>query len=997
MKRFSLIGYMILCAALAGCQAEQDRVPPATVSTVADEEPPKLVAEDFSYGYWLNGWRKPADDTSADVLRIETNKYTFEYDLDRLEEPSFGLFDRAVGYLASLDTGEERLESLEPAALTVAIKVAGKSYRAVSSPKNQALMWESGKLAQHFEFRSLRFEDETGELLPAFGALRLVAWPDSLTFSAEFMPDLIYADGESEGVVGSGLCIVKKPLVIPHSPKLEPEKLTVECWLKIPEKMDSSRFGWLLCKNRNENQIGNYGFTLRSGATAVMNNLGGRDNQHHLKQRGNLVKGKWHHLALTYDGRKMVFYVNGQLQDSKTLNEKRRVGTGSLRLGQRADGRSGVTGGLYDQVRVWNRALSGAEIRAHAQRPKVLRNSKGLVLNQDFETGIKFEPTVWNDVTLRLDFTLPGGRRQDEAFISGPWRMGEKKSLHIRCPVESEAQSGKSKLQIGVSTPGGQQFPVQFNDVLGCHVASVKNLKRRFAGKYVKITDYDVFDIVVDSVRERTEKVPFLLDFHGPANITGLVPILCQADGTPTGIHMQVSKNWHKSGFGNYLRAYALLPVEPGANQYQLRIPYGFYGSLPSASHGQLSLVGYGGNQRWDQLALACGGELITFDLDMSLTEVAVCDVRVALGRKGKNGNAWDWSDAGWGGDWLGLFAGKTKLAFSEMKTAYLSHGPCLTDVVYKGAYGTDRSVLVDARVQLSRTDDYGRTFQTLQYHFEQPNSAKESYFLKRHGRAFDGTVAYGNAAGLIAEKRVTSTLRKGDLLVASVELSGPGPWWVAFPERGAETTGYVSLIIREYAASFGDRTSTNPSLRVRVQEIRKDQAKLEALIVPPKGVETFKPGDFVILDSEWVHLVTEADNYGGPNELYRQHLQENPRSWKTTHREAVGNDLQIAVRGGDLLQELPVVIRAELPEVTVDIKGGVGFLPIRFENLATADGYAIYEVVSGMEVKLDQAVHGNDFWQTDYDGATDSYKLSFNLPVDGKSTSTWILKTSLL
>ena len=34
--------------------------------------------------------------------------------------------------------------------------------------------------------------------------------------------------------------------------------------------MDSSRFGWLLCKNRNENQIGNYGFTLRSGATAVM-------------------------------------------------------------------------------------------------------------------------------------------------------------------------------------------------------------------------------------------------------------------------------------------------------------------------------------------------------------------------------------------------------------------------------------------------------------------------------------------------------------------------------------------------------------------------------------------------------------------------------------------------------------------------------------------------------------------------------------------------------
>ncbi|MFK7911107.1 MAG: hypothetical protein AB8F34_10995 [Akkermansiaceae bacterium] len=56
---------------------------------------------------------------------------------------------------------------------------------------------------------------------------------------------------------------------------------------------------------------------------------------------------------------------------------------------------------------------------------------------------------------------------------------------------------------------------------------------------------------------------------------------------------------------GANLRAYALLPKINGKKKYKLRIGYGFFGKVPSAIHAQLSLVGYDGNDRWDQHAIS--------------------------------------------------------------------------------------------------------------------------------------------------------------------------------------------------------------------------------------------------------------------------------------------------------------------------------------------------------------------------------------------------------
>jgi len=53
-----------------------------------------------------------------------------------------------------------------------------------------------------------------------------------------------------------------------------------------------------------------------------------------------------------------------------------------------------------------------------------------------------------------------------------------------------------------------------------------------------------------------------------------------------------------------------------------------------------------------------------------------------------------------------------------------------------------------------------------------------------------------------------------------------------------------------------------------------------------------------------------------------------------------------------------------------------------------------LYQIVDGVETALDQSVHGNDFWQTDYDAKTQSYQLTFNLPLNLGGATEWRLRS---
>jgi len=377
MKTLYRIAVLIGLLITVGWQADRKETEGGTgvKNQVAGTKPRALSALDYSYAYWLNGWRKQSANDVADVLCFETGRYGFLLDLADVSNPRFGRLRDGADYGEALVAGTRRIDSLQSAQLTVALELDGKTYRAVSCPRQGARMWESGRVAQHFDLLDLRFEDDNRNPLPCYGTLNIVAWPGSLTFTVEMTPDRIYVDGPCQGLVGNALCIVDEPLDIPHSAALEPEHLTAECWVNIPRKMGTNVYGWLLCKNGHEWGQGNYGLMLRRGALiAVLNNVGGKNAQHMIKQQGKLKPGKWHHLALTYDGQTMRLYVDGREHGAKPLTEARKPGKGVLRIGKRADGNFAVVRALYDQVRIWGRALTREEIRAHVREPGKLPN-----------------------------------------------------------------------------------------------------------------------------------------------------------------------------------------------------------------------------------------------------------------------------------------------------------------------------------------------------------------------------------------------------------------------------------------------------------------------------------------------------------------------------------------------------------------------------------------------------------------------------------------------
>ncbi|MFC5051424.1 LamG domain-containing protein [Rubritalea spongiae] len=958
--------------------------------------------------YWVNGFRKNPDDTSADQLAFETNNYGFIVDIGNLTKAHFGRIDKA--------SNTNVMEQLPEAELLIQVARNNQIFTATHSLTGAAgnprrlqdtWMWEAGRYVQHYDLHNLIFEDKEGNKLSCAGTLKIVSWPDSLTLTSEITPEPVFKDGPSLGVSGNGHTVSKTPHALPGSDVPLGEAFTLETWVNVPNNPQQQNNGWLLSKQVGVVDDGQVGFYIRGNRIEARMNIGaGHHKLHRLSETGHkhFNFDGWHHLALSYDGKTMRYYVDGHQQGSKAVSGALKAFPRNFQLGSNDKKSKLYSYGSFDQVRLWNKALTAKEIKAHHAKPDALTNKGGLAFEKTFDTPADPKPSIdqWQNSSARIQLIAADQTWEARSPVLEQWSMNEEQKLTLTCNL-NEKKSNQQDLSVTVHTGDGQAIEADFTPELNCHLAEVKNLKREWKTGYTDIRDYDEFTLELENKSDTTREIPFMLYLRKVANITGLVPILCHPDGTPTGIHVQLSKNWHYPKLGSYLRAYSLLPVAPGKHSYKLRIAYGFYGTLPSASHAQLSLIGYGGNNRWDQLAIGCWGETICFDTDRSLVDVAVTDVRMLMARKGKEGQKWSWTEAGWGGDWIRINNAQGKRHHpNNLKTSYHAHGPCLTDARYTGNYGIQDELSFDAQIQTLRTDDYARTFQKFSYTFDKEVSVKDSWLFKM-GRSFHYTapkLAYGNASGLIQELEVPNTLKKGESLIEKTELQGQAPWWISFPgshpsdDQINKGNGYRALVIRSYSATLGGKTYSRPSISAPVHQVNSDDTiNLDLTLTAPAGVTSFQPGDTIKMDLEWVTLHRKADDYYGPNELYRKHLTENPNSWKTIYREALGNDLTVDVEGGELHRNYPIQIQSQANEVKVKIKGGVGYVPIHFNGLKSATGYTLYQIIDGKSVPLDQSVHGNDFWQTDYDAASNSFSRVYNLPLDQLPTSEWVLK----
>jgi len=1021
-----------------------------------------VSALDYTYGFWAENWRRAPAKTSPDLLCIESGHYALEWNIQNPRALRFGPLVDGLGYRQAGESGLSRFQDLPPAELEAEVRVDGRVYkmttcRAGQDTNNETALaniwlWESGRIAQHYEMRELRFEDSEGNILPAVTSMALVAWPQNLAFTLDVLPEFDYANGPSPGRSGNGFSVRTVPLEIPRSPELDSKEFTVACSFKRDQR---SRSGGtiLFGKNHNEYCEGYFGVNIgRFGKISGILNIGGtRESIYKVNAHTPQLeeKNEWQHAALSYDGKTMRLHVNGRLLAEKEIGLERQPGTGALRFGRRPDDVQPCLEAIFDDVRVWNRALTTEEIAAISKNSEKLPPSEDLVFEQTFDDAPPIAHPAFQDAVLSLRFKSAHGEWFAERTITGDWSHSRSERISLPCeaPGGSDPAAG---LSVQVHASGNQTVPTAFDPQFGAFLAKADfsrntpladRLKRPETPDKNGFGNYDDFVIEVENSSSSPRSVPFLLEMHGTAGITGLVPILCQPDGTPTGIPVQLSKNWHHPTFPNYLRAYALIPAPAGKTSYLLRVAYGFYGTLPTASLGQLSLVGWGEttNGRWDQCAIGTWGETICLNPEFSASTNAITDIRALFTRQGKDGKPWQWSDAGWGADWLTAWdSDGKKLHTARMKASYLSHGPCLPEVVYHGSYGTKGEVDLTATVSTPRTDDHSKVFFRLRYDFRADLPAKDvSLFRLGRGHVFAPKISIGNREGLIQELDAPVGLKAGDLHLDRLAFTGTAPWWLGFPGSKMEGTpsGSRGFVIRSYRSKFGGKSYDTPLVSLPVGAVggfkRTEQGyenmpaapesrcHVDAIIVPPAEIEKFQAGDSVEMELEIDVVPAEVDDYYGPNEVFQKHLAENPGSWKTFHRAATANDLQVEVQGGKLLRNFPILIQVDpgAKTVRVKIQGGTGAVSIRFQGLESAKGYELSQLVSAVKIMdqylpvmeefapsianriepqtipLDQGVKGNDFWETSFDPDSKTYTRTYNLPLDGKPESIWVLK----
>ena len=173
--------------------------------------------------------------------------------------------------------------------------------------------------------------------------------------------------------------------------------------------------------------------------------------------------------------------------------------------------------------------------------------------------------------------------------------------------------------------------------------------------------------------------------------------------------------------------------------------------------------------------------------MDLGCCQNTITDIRM-LFTIGEDNKRWQWSDAGWGGDWLKVFKDSKRLLPHSWKVAYEAHGPCLTCMHVDGWYKSSETdkVELSSTVRTLRTDDYARTFTSLSYSFDKDLPTNKSYLFSMGGTNYVETpiVVYGCKDGLSQECHITQDVNFNEVYMEKKELSGRKPWFVGFPGK---------------------------------------------------------------------------------------------------------------------------------------------------------------------------------------------------------------------
>jgi hypothetical protein len=527
-------------------------------------------------------------------------------------------------------------------------------------------------------------------------------------------------------------------------------------------------------------------------------------------------------------------------------------------------------------------------------------------------------------------------------------------------------------------------------------------------------TWYNRHRVVLQSESGEAVSIPVALDLEGSviASITGGSAMFRDSQGEPLGLPVQISKNWHETQpvTRRWYHFYStpFLP-QGGRHELEFTIARAKWGSSFAASHAQLSLVGWGTNQQWDESALGCWGESVTYDPDLTLGRSMIDDVRPFLVQSQQ---LYNWTGNVGGADFLVYKpAGAAKDRLGRLRTLYQSPGPNLTDVVYAGVT-LDGKIESSLRTRLGRGDDVLRVLYDLEYTILEAVTYDRLAFFQVAADNYSDNgfsrIAYGNAAAVVVDVASTPTGSVGYASAADrgISLSGDAPWVLLYgnlnsggslPEEFAD----VGFVVRDYELNVGGSLTTTPHINlVHTNNWGQHPQIGFELGVPYNPASPVLPAG-TTLRATVEYLVLPADKtryYGSSPDLLAAPDPDfgTPELMRTL---AGGNSVEVQMAVGTLLRTHPISIavssnpsRTSGGEVWAefDLTGGFGFVPMIFEGLDRHDGWRLERQFSGSWTGLGQEVEGNDYWQAEYDPSTKSYRLVFN--VDNTGTTSYRL-----
>ena len=147
--------------------------------------------------------------------------------------------------------------------------------------------------------------------------------------------------------------------------------------------------------------------------------------------------------------------------------------------------------------------------------------------------------------------------------------------------------------------------------------------------------------------------------------------------------------------------------------------------------------------------------------------------------------------------------------------------------------------------------------------------------------------------------------------------------------------------------------------------------------LAPPASLKSLKAGDFVEADLEWCVFPLRAEDYYGPDTVFRAALRDMANTWRPVHREAVGNPLRVVVAQGTREPTwLPRIRVDRRQRAEVAIPNGLGHLPITFTGLKKPNGYKL----SRQSKDGPRVISTGDFWQSEYDETERTWSLTCNV-----------------